>query len=138
MKKFYEEIEKKMAQAEKAKPVYESLQSIIFDNLRWKTKPESVGGHITNNEIDFMHNWENMPIVVSVWDADDCFIQDYILSVMRFHWGVSFDVEVWSDVQKILYETEYNGIKIIVQSINQKECTWEEVPTTTFKLNCAA
>jgi hypothetical protein len=124
MKAFYAEMGQKCIEARKLKPLYNEIKATL----------EAWGNE--KPDVRWMHHWQGMPIVITVWRQDTEWIAEHVLSVLRARFNCTYTMEVWGEAQKVIYSTKINGYRVAVQLIMAKECVWVPMPSTTYRLSC--
>ena len=146
MEEFYDDIDKLLAEAEKVCEVFNCVKGVVLNHpinrlipkhSVYEMQPNGEYGHGENLSVSWMHNWLEKPVVLTSFETSPEWIADHVLSVLRFRYNCTYEMEVWGSSRKIIYSTKIMDRKVMIQIIESKECTWEEIPSTTFKLNCS-
>jgi len=142
MKEYCSFIEGTKKDATRVEPVLKHLRQIIY-NYPPNKYPEPIPSsfQVTNKPylsgIEWFFLWDGRPIVISVFQADPEWVVDHILYPIRLRYNNYYEMEVWEDIQKILWKTMIGGVRVMVQLINALNCEWKESgQKPTYRLNC--
>lgn len=124
--------------AKEAAAVVRYMRDVLFNHpVNRLVATEYVGRGVPHfSGVDWRFSWINTPISISVFEADSEWVAEHVLSVLRSRYGNDYTMEIWEDIQKVVYKTTVLGFPVVIQVIGMTECKWKEVNTTTYKLDC--
>ena len=130
--------------AERVEPVLNYIRGVVY-NYPPNKYPEPIPHEFIDfkttyfSGIEWFFLWDGRPIVISVFRATPEWIVDHVLYPLRARYGCFYHMDVWKDVQKIVYKTEIMGVKVVIQLIDAVGCQWKKTGTKdVYTLDCAA